>query len=63
MPEPAYIGSGTSPRNTDTRLVRWTKMLGRYQNLDGADPTNNPKRTDTLRRIKLKLLRAITNAS
>jgi hypothetical protein len=59
MAHPTYYGSGTTARRTDTRLMRWTKWLGMYQNLPGADPRYDPRRTDTLRIIKWKLLRAM----
>lgn len=59
MSQPSYYSSGTTPKPGDTRLVRWTKILGWWQNLDGADAANDPKRGDTLRRIMEKLAKAV----
>lgn len=57
--QPEYYAEGTSPLPQDTRLRVWTKILGGYQNLPGADPANDPKKEDTLRIIKEKTLRAV----
>jgi len=38
MAEPSFIGEGTTQRAHDTRWLRWTKILGRYQNIAGSLP-------------------------
>jgi len=59
MAQPSFLSKGDQPRRTDTRWFEWTRILGQYQNLPGADPANNPKRTDSLRQIMLKVLKAV----
>lgn len=48
------------PTKTDTKNVRWTKILNFYQNQSGALAHNNHKLTDSLRTVMVKVLRAIT---
>ncbi len=56
-----HFAQGSTPLNTDTRRIRWAKMLLFYQNLSDALAVNNLKATDTLRAIRVKLLNAIVN--
>lgn len=55
--------SGSSPSRTDTRWVRWAKILTHYQNQTGSDSRNNLQRGNPLRLLKLKVLRAIIGSS
>lgn len=55
--------SGSSPLRTDTRWVRWAKILVHYQSVTGADSRNNLKQTNSLRQIKVKLLNSIIGRS
>ena len=57
MAEPSYFSEGVTQRRPDTRLRVWTKILGALQN-DGGLVGNNPRRTDSLRIIKQKVLHA-----
>lgn len=57
--QPDYYAEHTTPLQQDTRLRVWTKVLGHYQNLPGADPANNPEKQDTLRIIRQKTLKAV----
>lgn len=59
MAEPSFLGDGTVPRRSDAKWVRWTKMLGTYQNSPSAIAANNPKRGDGIRVVKQKLLNAL----
>lgn len=59
MPEPLFLGDITTPRRSDPKWIRWTKMLGVYQNRPGAIAENNPRRSDGIRVVKEKLLSAI----
>jgi hypothetical protein len=54
FPQTAFSG--------DTRLLKWKKILGRYQNAAGAKSANDPKRGDTRYRTILKVLRAMQGA-
>lgn len=63
MAEPNYYAEGTAMRSTDTGLRKWTKVLGVKQNEAGAKAANNPRRGDTMRIIKLKLLHAYRGTS
>jgi hypothetical protein len=62
MAEPSYLSNGTSSRISDTRLTRWTRILGALQNRDGANPNNNPHRRDTRRAIAIKIVKSLTGA-
>lgn len=55
------FSSGYVPTAIDTRRVRWAKMLLYYQSLSDASTINVLQPTDTLREIRVKLLRAINN--
>lgn len=63
MPQPSYSAAGTKPLRTDSRRMKWQRILGVYQNRPGAKAANNPLRTDTVWRTKYKILRAIGGAS
>lgn len=63
MAEPSFLGDGDDPRRSDTKWLRWTKMLGEYQNRSGALSANNPRRSDGIRVVKQKLLCAISGVS
>lgn len=63
MPEPSFLGDADDPRRSDTKWLRWTKMLGQYQNRPGTLPENNPRRSDGIRVVKQKLLNSIQNTS
>jgi hypothetical protein len=47
---------------TDTRLSYWRKILQKYQNQSTADPRNNIKFSEPLRRVQVKVLQAISAA-
>lgn len=55
---PTFIGSGTTPRTSDTRWMLLQKILGSLQNRPGANPANNPRRKDTIWMIRRKIVRA-----
>lgn len=57
--EPSFLSDGYTPRSTDTRYMRWLKILGRRQSYADAQARWNPRRNDTLREIQVKLLHAI----
>lgn len=63
MAEPVFLGDLDVPRRSDTKWLRWTKMLGQYQNRSGALSANNPRRSDGIRVVKQKLLNAINGTS
>jgi hypothetical protein len=63
MAEPVFLGDGTTERRTDSRWVRWVKILGAYQNSPGALAANNPLRGDPIRVIKQKVLNAVNGTS
>ena len=44
---------------TDTRLSYWRKILSKYQNQSGADNRNNLKFSEPLRRVQVKVLKAM----
>lgn len=44
----------------DTRMRYWQKILQKYQNQPGADPRNNLKLSEPLRRVQVKLLKAMS---
>lgn len=56
MSEPSYLGGETTGRSTDTRLLRWTRILGALQNLPGAHLANNSEPADTLLILKQKAM-------
>lgn len=58
---PQGIGTGYAPTSIDTRRIRWAKALLYYQSLPDASTINVLEPTDTLRGIRVKLLRAIRN--
>lgn len=59
MATPTYYSEGNEPRRTDTRLRVWTKILGRTQDMHATpDPAFDPRRTDTFRTIREKLLKS-----
>lgn len=57
--QPSYRASGHTGKITDPKRVRWENILGAIQSNPGALPKNNPAKTDTIRAIKVKILRAI----
>lgn len=57
--QPSYRASGHTGKITDPKRVRWENILGAIQSNPGAFPKNNPAKTDTIRAIKVKILRAI----
>lgn len=57
--EPSFISDGATPRRTDSRWFRWLKILGVIQNEAGADPDNNPRRSDTIRMLQEKVNKAL----
>lgn len=59
MAEPSYYLEGNASRRQDTQLRVRTKQLGVVQSSAGADPAFNPRRTDSLRIVRQKLLKAI----
>lgn len=63
MPEPSFLSDAAVPRRSDTKWLRWVKMLGEYQNRTGSLPANNPNRGDGIRVVKQKLLNAINGTS
>ena len=58
MSQPTYIGSGTTPKMGDTKLILLTKILGAIQNNGGSSSANDPKRSDTVYRLRRKIVRA-----
>lgn len=44
----------------DTRLSYWRKILQKYQNQTNADPRNNLKFSEPLRRVQVKVLKAMS---
>lgn len=61
MAQPSFLSFGSTPTRTDTKWFRWTRILGRVQNnLASPNAANNPRRNDSLRDIKLKINRALT---
>lgn len=61
MSQPSYYLRGSFAQRTDTRLVRWTRILGAWQNVSGADSRNNPRKGDTLRQTLVKLAKALSS--
>lgn len=57
--QPSYRASGHTGKITDPKRVRWENILGAIQSNAGSLPKNNPAKTDTIRAIKVKILRAI----
>lgn len=52
--------SGSTPVRTNPKWVRWAKVLAYYQSLSGADSRNDLVQTNTVRRIKEKILSSIS---
>jgi hypothetical protein len=63
MAQPAFLSDGSTPRRTDAKWVRWTKILGKYQDAVGALPANNPARGDGIRVVKQKVLCSLAGVS
>lgn len=63
MPEPSFLGDGTTQRRSDTRWLVTAKWLGVFQNLPGALPANNPRRSDGLRVLREKINCALNGVS
>lgn len=59
MPSPDFLSWGDTPHRTDTNWTLAVRWLGRIQNESGADPANNPRRTDSFQRILFKIARAL----
>lgn len=59
MAQPSFLSNGTTPLFTDSKWFLWARILGKYQNEAGAQPHNNPKPTDTVWQLKLKLNRSL----
>lgn len=59
MPEPSFLSGGDTPRRTDTRWTEAVRWLGTLQNEAGADPANNPSRTDSYNTVLRKIAAAI----
>lgn len=59
MAQPAFLSNGTTPLATDTKWFLWVRILGKVQNEAGALPHNDPKPTDTIRMLRLKLDRSL----
>lgn len=61
MAQPDFLGDGHTQRRSDTKWLVWAKTLGEYQDSLGGSAlaANNPRRSDTLRILKQKLLCAI----
>lgn len=59
MPQPDFYPEGTTARITDTRKRTWVKILGAFQNFPGALADNNPRRTDTVKKLKVKVNKAL----
>jgi hypothetical protein len=58
MPEPSFLSFGDTSHRQDTKWTAAVRWLGQLQNQAGADPANDPKRTDSLWRILYKIARA-----
>ena len=63
MGQPTFLGDGNTPRASDAKWVRWTKILGKYQDRVGALPANNPARGDGIRVVKQKVLCSLAGVS
>lgn len=59
MAHPEFYPEGSTPKIGDTRLRRWMKMLGAKKNQGLGTAQYNPRKGDTLRQVKLKLLHTI----
>lgn len=55
MAQPEFYPEGTTPRIKDTRKRLWVKILSVFQNFGGTFATNNPRPTDTVRKLKHKV--------
>jgi hypothetical protein len=64
MAQPTFYSEGTTPRQRDTRLVKWKKVLGKYQDsLSGANSANDPRQRDSLRPTLKKINNALTGTT
>lgn len=54
-----FIGSGSTPQTGDTKWMLLVKTLAALQKLPGALPENNPKREDTKRILRGKIVRSL----
>lgn len=61
--QPYFFSEGFLPRYGDSKWRRWMKILGEIQSQPGSDPANDCNRTDPIRRIKYKILRALNNVA
>lgn len=57
--QPSYRANGCVINRNDTKRIRWEKILGSIQNRPGSLPANNPAKNDEVRKLKVKILRAI----
>lgn len=57
--QPSYRASKHTGLATDTKRIRWEKILGNLQSYSDALPQNNPQKRDTVRVLKVKILRAL----
>lgn len=58
MPQPSFLSKGDTPQRTDTKWTEAVRWLGQLQNQAGADPANDPRRTDSYRNVLYKIARA-----
>jgi hypothetical protein len=58
---PAFLSGGTTPKRNDTKWLIWCRILGLRQNQLGsaAAPENNPRKSDTIRTLKDKVLKTL----
>lgn len=56
---PEFLSFGATPQRSDTAWTAAMRWLGRLQNESGADPANDPRRTDTFHRIMEKIAAAM----
>lgn len=52
------LSFGSTPRRTDGQWQRWYRILRKVQDSTGGSAENEPQHTDTIRTLKLKVLRA-----
>lgn len=55
------FAAGYFPAPTDTKRIRWAKVLEYYQSLPDALPENDLHKADALRPVMVKVLKAINN--
>jgi hypothetical protein len=58
---PTFDLDGYTPRRTDGKARAWRKIVGWKQSQAGANPANNPARTDTIVQSKRKFEKGLTN--